>query len=108
MTFSKTEYANRVLALYLGLAQTPARASRIDRRLAEELFDKQIPIEQIEAAMYLAVGRRLLRDQDAPALGPIRSLHYFLPVLEEINRTPLSPDYRNYLRAKVEKLQGKR
>lgn len=107
MNDAKADYVKRLLALYLGLAETPARASRIDRRLAEELFEKQIAFEEIEAALYLAVGRRLMREEGAPALGPIRSLHYFLPVLEEIKQMPLSAEYRNYLRSKVEKLQGR-
>jgi hypothetical protein len=40
---------------------------------------------------------------DAIPLGPIRSLHYFLPVIEELLHTPLSHgnSYLAYLRTKV-------
>jgi hypothetical protein len=97
----RQEYVSRVLKLYLGLAETPARSSRLDRRLAEELYEKRIKLEEIEAAMILASARRLLRSADAPILGPIRSLHYFLPVIEEVRSVPVSADYIQYLRGRL-------
>jgi hypothetical protein len=97
----REEYVSRVLNLYLGLAETPARSSRLDRRLAEELYEKQVEIEEVEAAMILASARRLLRSADALKLGPIRSLHYFLPVIEEVRSVPVSADYIQYLRGKL-------
>lgn len=100
-TISKPEYVKRVLTFYLGLAETPARHSRTDQRLAEDLYEKQIELEQVEAAMILATARRLLRSGDAPKLGPIRSLHYFVPVIEEVRSAPISPDYIAYLRRKL-------
>jgi hypothetical protein len=97
----REEYVSRVLRLYLSLAETPGRASRLDRRLAEELYEKQIKLEEIEAAMILASTRRLLRSADAPKLGPIRSLHYFLPVIDEVRSVPVSAGYIEYLRGKL-------
>jgi len=97
----REEYVSRVLSLYLGLAETPARSSRLDRRLAEELYEKQIEIEEVEAAMILTSARRLLRSPDAPRLGPIRSLHYFLPVIDEVRSVPVSAEYIQYLRGKL-------
>lgn len=98
---SKPEYVSRVLKRYTGLAETPARYSRIDRRLAEDLYEKQIELEEVEAAMILASARRLLRSPDAPKLGPIRSLHYFLPLIEEVKSVPISAGYIDYLRDKL-------
>lgn len=104
----REEYVSRVLRLYLGLAETPARWSRMDRRLADELYEKQIKLEEIEAAMILASARRLLRSADAPILGPIRSLHYFLPVIEEVRSMPVSADYIQYLRGKLAAFEERR
>ena len=100
-TVEREEYVSRVLNLYLGLAETPVRSSRLDRRLAEELYERQIEIEEVEAAMILASARRLLRSHDAPRLGPIRSLHYFLPVIDEVRSVPVSAEYIEYLRGKL-------
>lgn len=52
-TLEREEYVSRVLRLYLGLAETPGRSSRLDRRLAEDLYDKQVRLEEVEAAMIL-------------------------------------------------------
>lgn len=102
---SKSDYVRLVLHLYLTLDETPLRHSRLDRRLAEELYDKQIELEHVEAALILASARRLLRSSHAPKLGPIRSLHYFVPVIEEVRSFPISPDYIAYLRRKLAEIQ---
>jgi hypothetical protein len=104
----REEYVSRVLNLYLRLAETPTRWSRLDRRLAEELYEKRIKLEEIEAAMILASARRLLRSPDAPKLGPIRSLHYFLPVIDEVRSVPVSADYIQYLRGKLASFEAGR
>jgi hypothetical protein len=93
-----TDFVSRVLALYLGLPDVAARrASRIDRNLAATLFQRGITLEQIEAAMLLAHLRRAGR---STPLAPIRSLHYFIPVIDEITLIPLDPSWLHYLRHK--------
>ena len=94
-------YVQTVLDLYLSLPETPTRVSRYDRRLALELFKRDVPRSTVEAAFLLASARRICRPPEAPALGTIRSLHYFLPVIEEIIQSPLPNDYIRYLRHKL-------
>lgn len=94
-------YVTRVLALYLSLPATPARWSRLDRQLAQHWQAQALAWELIEAALLLAAARRSLRDPALPPLGPIRSLHYFLPVLAEVTETPRAPEYVQYLRHKL-------
>ena len=94
-------YIETVLKLYLSLPETPSRTSRYDRELATQLCKRKILMETIEAAFLLASARRLFRDPALPPLQPIRSLHYFLPVIEEVYAGPLSSDYVKYLRLKL-------
>jgi len=94
-------YVERVLQLYRQAAETPARYSRLDCRLAAEFYERGVKLEEIEAAILLATARRLLRSPQAPKLGPIRSLHYFAPVIEEVRSNPLSESYLKYLRWKL-------
>ena len=75
-----------------------------DRRLALELHRRGVPIDIFRAAIGLATLRRLLRDPALPRLAPVRSLHYYLPVLEELLRTPPDPAWLDYLAARVAKL----
>jgi hypothetical protein len=94
-------FVETVLALYRKLPDTPIRHSRYDRRLAAQLCQQNVPLSVVEAAFLLATARRILRDPSYPPLNPIRSLHYFLPVIEELLDQPLSPTYLQYLRHKL-------
>jgi hypothetical protein len=98
---SDSNYVHTVLQLYVGLPETPCRPRPQDRELAQELFEHGIEVSIVEAALLLASVRRLARDSTAPKLSPVRSLHYFLPVIEEIRITLLSTDYIGYLREKL-------
>jgi hypothetical protein len=94
-------YVQSLVALYLGLPDTPLRLSRFDHRLARHLFDRQVPLAVVEAAFLLASARRACRPAGALPLGSIRSLHYFLPTIEEVLQNPSSDSYLAYLRRKV-------
>ena len=41
---------------------------------------------------------------DAPPLGTIRSLAYFLPVIEEVLGMRVSPEYFQYVRRKLKRI----
>ena len=92
-------YIEAILATYNSLPGTPARTSRRDHQLARELCRRCVPLKTVRAALLLAAARRTLRS--GPPLPPVRNLHYFLPVLEELLEQPLDPAYVEYLHAKL-------
>jgi hypothetical protein len=96
-------YRQTLLNLYLRLPDTPRRISRYDGRLIQQLWERRIPLPTVETAFLLASVRRAARRPGAIPLGPIRSLHYFLPAIEELLLTPLphGDAYLAYLRSKV-------
>lgn len=49
-------------------------------------------------ALALATARRRARPADATPLAPVRSLHYYLPVIEELLAQPPADGYLEYLR----------
>jgi hypothetical protein len=103
MRLDRDDYLRRLLALYCGLPHTAARRPfPADRRIAEQLFDRSISLETIEAAFLLASARRIYRDLQAPPLTSIRSLAYFLPVIDEVLHQPPDPGYVSYLRFKLD------
>jgi hypothetical protein len=93
-------YVATVLNLYAQMPGTRLRAHRSDRALAEHFFDRQIPIDIVEAALLLGSARRMIRS--GPSLAAIRSLHYFLPIVEEILAKPFPAGYMDYLRLKIQ------
>ena len=72
--------------------------------LAAQLYQRGLSVRVIENALVLAAARRLIRPADAPPLGTIRSLAYFLPVIEEVLGLRVNPDYFQYLRQKLERI----
>jgi hypothetical protein len=99
-----TPYVERVLHVYRALPQTRARTGPGDRRLAEDLERRGVPLQLVEAALGLAALRRLQRPPQAPPLPPIRSLHYILPVLDELKSSPLEDGYLAYLHDRLRRL----
>lgn len=98
------EYIRRVLEAYRKTPGTMGTVRRPDRVLATQLFQRGVSISVIENAFVLAAARRLMRPTDAPPLGTIRSLAYFLPVIEEVRELRVSPDYFQYLRHKLQRI----
>jgi hypothetical protein len=95
-------YTRQLLALYCGLPHTAARRpSPYDRQLADQLWEQNVPLQTIEAAFLLAIARRSSREPSQRPLPPIRSLAYFLPILEELRHEVLDPGYLLYLRDKM-------
>ena len=92
-------YLEAVLATYSSLPGTPSRPSRQDRSLARDLCRRGVPLRIVRAALLLAVARRTLRS--GPPLPPVRTLHYFLPAIEEVLAQPPYPGYVEYLAAKL-------
>ena len=93
MPTDRDTYRQTVVELYLRLPETPRRLSRFDLRLVRQLGERQIPLPVIETAFLLATVRRAARRPDALPLGPIRSLHYFMPVIDELLAHPVPESY---------------
>lgn len=103
----RRSYIHTVRSLFLALPETPDRFSRTDHHLAGLLFDRDVSLSAIRSAFLLASARRLVRPASRPPLHPVRSLHYFLPVIEEVQRSPLPSSYLRYLRSKLPALAQK-
>lgn len=99
-----TAYLQRVLDLYRTLPQTCGRVGPADRRLAQDLERRGVPLQLVEAALCLAALRRLQRPLQAPPLPPIRSLHYILPILDELQDAAPEQGYLAYLRYRLQSL----
>lgn len=100
---SPEEYIRQVLDVYRNTPGTTGTVRRPDRMLAAQLYQRGISVTVIENAMVLAAARRLMRPVAAPPLGTIRSLAYFLPVIEEVLELRVSPDYFRYVRQRLER-----
>ena len=100
----REEYIRQVLEAYRKTPGTMGTVCRADRMLAAQLYQRGLSMRVVENALLLAAARRLIRPADAPPLGTIRSLAYFLPVIEEVLELRVGPEYFQYLRHKLERI----
>ena len=97
----QSEYVRRLLETYRKTLGTTGTIRRPDRLLAAQLHQRGVPLRAVEDALVLATARRLMHSPDAPPLGTIRSLAYFVPVIEEVLQLKISPHYFRYLRFRL-------
>jgi hypothetical protein len=101
-TLSQQEYVRQVLEAYRKTPGTTGMIRRPDRMLAIQLYERGVAASVVENAMLLAAARRLIRRVDAPPLSIVRSLAYFVPVVEEVLDSNISLEYFRYLRHRLE------
>ena len=95
------DYVRRLLEAYRATPGTCGAVRRPDRTLTTQLHERGVPIEVAENALILAAARRLARPAGAPPLATIRSLAYFAPVIEEVLRLEVGPEYFRHLRNRI-------
>ena len=98
------EYIRQILEAYRITPGTAGTIRRPDRVLATQLYQRGVPASVIANAFVLATARRLMRPADALPLGTIRSLAYFLPVIEEVLAMSVSQEYFQHVRRKLERI----
>ena len=98
------DYVRRLLDAYRATPGTCGSVRRTDRMLAAQLHERGVPIEAVENALVLAAARRLVRPAGAPPLNTIRSLAYFLPVIEEVLHLEVGPEYFQHVRNKLRRI----
>lgn len=102
--FERDEYIRKLLDAYRTTPGTIGLVRRSDRMLAEQLYERAVPLIAVENALILAAVRRLARPPDDPPLPPVRSLAYFAPVIEEVLAIGPGSDYFEYIRYKLQRL----
>jgi len=104
VTTARQAYVNTVLRNYVRLPGTPLRASRRDRKLAAALYDRRVPLRIVWAAFVIAATRWAIRSPQQRKLEAIRTLYYFVPVIDEVLDTSPDPGYVQYLAGKLRSL----
>ena len=102
----REDYVRQVLEAYRTTPGTCGHLRRSDRLLAIQLYQRGIPLNKVENALVLAAVRRLIRPTDAPPLTTVRSLAYFMPVIEEVLETEVGEEYFQYARQKLHRLHS--
>ena len=105
-TSGREDYVRRVLEAYRNTPGACGNLRRPDRILAVQLYQRGVPLHKVENALVLAAVRRLIRPADAPPLTTVRSLAYFMPVIEEVLEMEVGEEYFQYARQKLQRLRS--
>jgi len=98
---SEEEYVRHVLHAYRQTPGTTGTVRRSDRMLAAHLYERGVSVTVVENALVLGAARRVIRSPGAMPLATVRSLAYFLPVIDEVLQLRISPEYFVHLRHKL-------
>jgi hypothetical protein len=78
--------------------------STADEVLARQWFHAAVPLERIRQAILLGCARKYVAWRNNPSVqGPISTLRYFSPIIEEIAKQKLNPDYWEFLRGRIQR-----
>jgi hypothetical protein len=101
---SPAAFVEQVKQLFLTLVPETVSFSNSDHQLACRWHSQKVSLEIVERALLLGAVRKLFTRASKPADPPIRSLHYFQPLLEEVQQIQVKDSYWDYLRLKLQKL----
>ena len=99
----RQDYVHELLEAYRATPGTMGTVRRPDRQFAGQLYDRSVPLAVVLNALVLATARRLTRPHDAPPLPTVRSLAYFLNVIDEVLTLDAGDDYFHYLRESLKR-----
>jgi hypothetical protein len=98
-------YTAKVKELMQARACVRSSFSAADYKLAQNLYQRQIPLQTVERAIHLGCLRKytaLLNHQGGTL---ITSLHYFTLLLEEVQRLEISDKYWSYVSLKLRQME---
>lgn len=100
----RSEYLRCLFEAYRATPGTCRVVRRADRLVAIQLYERAVPLTVVENAFALAAVRRMMRPDGAAPLPAVRSLAYFLPLIDEVLATDVDPRYYQHVRNKLQRL----
>jgi len=101
---AKLLFRHKVLHPHVGV-----EASRVGRVHPQDIVQpggpESRPAGGAQGGVEVAAVRRLCRPDDTEPLQPVRSLHYFKPVIAELVGNGPVPDYLAYLQHTLRRLE---
>ena len=85
-------YVADVIRLYRATPTVVGHVRHADRALARRFYDQGVPLYVVRDALLIGAARRVLHNGFSTPMPPVRSLHYFVPLVREVLDRP--PGYR--------------
>jgi hypothetical protein len=101
-----TQYVSEVKKMLQARACIKKLVSAADEILARQWFEQGVSLEHIERAILLGCIRKYVSWRNNQTRTMIGSLQYFVPVVEELQATKPDPEYWNYLRYRLTRMEN--
>ena len=98
-------YVERVRRLFSRASCVQGMFTPSDERLAASWHARGIEFERVRRAWLLGCTRKSFSLIDRPSAAPIRSLRYFVPILEEVLAEGFPADYWSHLQFNLERCE---
>lgn len=99
-------YSAKVKQLMQSQACVHCPFSAADHKMAQELYQRQVPLQTLERAIHLGCVRKYAALLNHPGAGSlITTLRYFVLLLEEVQRLEVSDQYWSYVALKLRRLE---
>jgi hypothetical protein len=105
VSIARSTYVAQVMKLFLDHPDTPEMPSSADWEVAGALFERRVPLPKLRLAFQLAYLRRHLRDPAQDPLPPVRSLAYFIRVVDNLSDEETHPVYAEYVASTYQRLR---
>ena len=100
-TAKEREYLAKIRNLFISRKCTKDHLSEKDRQLLQEWYDSGIPDAAIKAAILLGCCRKLVSWLNNGERSKINSLHYFIPLIQEVGNDYQNTYYQVYVKSKI-------
>ena len=101
----QVEYVWSVREAFLEPACVCSTFTPADEKLAADLCRRGVRLEILRRAIWLGCARKYIAMLNGQPPGPIASLGYFIALLEEVARAPVTDGYWEHVRQKMETLE---
>jgi hypothetical protein len=99
------DYVGEVRHMLLKHACIRIRFTLADERLAQDLNQRGVSLEQLQWAIWLGCARKYVAMLNGQPPMPITSLRYFTGLIEEVHQTKTPDSYWQHVRSKADQLE---
>ena len=101
----ETEYLRQVRAAFLAPACVRSAFTAADEKLARNLGQRRVTLEQIRRAIWLGCARKYVALLNGQSRLPITSLAYFASLIEEVSQSQIPAGYWDHVRRRMEEME---
>ena len=99
-------FISEIKTLLAARACVRTSLSIADETLAKQWFHAGVPLDKINRAILLGCSRKYVSWRNNQAIhGPITTLRYFEPLMDEIEKQSIDSDYWEFLRVRIRRYE---